>query len=287
MIFILFFLALLVFYQSFKYVNLKKNIKIISDNLKFREKSGSVTHPQLSSKNEEILDLYEQVDNIFIEKAKKDEDIYNLTKEYSKTVSNLSHDLRTPLTTIIGYLNLIEPKDKDRELLKTAISKAYFLNDLVEKFYQLSLINEKTGLEFDNFDLKEVIYQIAFNYFEKFEGKNQNLDLKIEEQLEVTSNKNSFETILTNILDNMYKYSLGNNKIIGKNDGKLYLEFSNDINAANGNYDFLFERSKVLDPSRKNATGIGLSIVKAHLDKLFLKSEIYVWDKRFYIIIKE
>lgn len=286
-ILLILFIILSIFY-AYKYYTIKINIEKIDKNLDFRKNKKSEVEAELTTKNKSLLNLYEKYNEMSNKLMEKNERINELKENYGKLLSNLSHDLRTPLTSIIGYLNLIELENEEqKKLLERAIAKSYFLNDLVEKFYQLSLIKEENALDFDNFNLVELIYEISFNYFDKFQANGQDMKLLLPEKLMVTSNKNSFEAVITNILDNMYKYSLGNNKIELKKNGKMKLIFSNNIDAEDGDYNFLFQRSKVLDPSRKNSTGLGLSIVKAHLDKLFLKANIFVKDKKFYLIIEE
>ena len=80
---------------------------------------------------------------------------------------------------------------------------------------------------------------------------DQEIEIKLPQKYIISSNKNSFESILTNILDNMYKYSRGNNKFELEDSHKMKLIFSNDIGYKDGQLNYLFERSKVLDPSRK------------------------------------
>lgn len=286
-ILLILFIILSIFY-AYKYYTIKINIEKIDKNLDFRKNKKSEVEAELSTKNKSLLNLYEKYNEMSNKLMEKNERIDELKENYGKLLSNLSHDLRTPLTSIIGYLNLLDIKDEEqKKILDIAVDKAYFLNNLVEKFYQLSLINEKNSLDFENFDLVQLIYQTSFNYFDKFKKIDQEIEIKLPQKYIISSNKNSFESILTNILDNMYKYSRGNNKIELEDSHKMKLIFSNDIDYKAGQLNYLFERSKVLDPSRKNATGLGLSIVKAHLDKLFLKANIFVKDKKFYLTIEE
>lgn len=286
MIIIIICMALAIIYLVFKLYNLKYNLKKLNENLDFRKKNNSLTTLNISTNDREFKKLYNKINNLCVDINKKHNDYENLSTDYKKLMSNLSHDLRTPLTSIIGYLNLLEVDEKNREYLDIILKKAVFLNELIEKFYELSLVLEKENLEYEEFNLKELILEEAFNYFDKFVKKNQNLNLENIEDIKILSNKKSFESIVINLLDNMYKYSLGNNEIILNGQyNKFKLIFKNKIVYPDGEYDELFERSKVLDNSRKNSTGIGLSIVKANLDNLKLNSRIYVKDNFYYIEI--
>lgn len=80
----------------------------------------------------------------------------------------------------------------------------------------------------------------------------------------------------------MEKYSLGENKVeVNKENDRIVVVFSNKVNISDGNYDYLFKRSEVLEKARKNSSGIGLSIVEASLEKLEYGSKIYVENGRF------
>lgn len=167
-ILLILFIILSIFY-AYKYYTIKINIEKIDKNLDFRKNKKSEVEAELSTKNKSLLNLYEKYNEMSNKLMEKNERIDELKDNYGKLLSNLSHDLRTPLTSIIGYLNLLDIKDEEqKKILDIAVDKAYFLNNLVEKFYQLSLINEKNSLDFENFDLVQLIYQTSFNYFDKF-----------------------------------------------------------------------------------------------------------------------
>lgn len=284
---ILMLLILIIIYILYKYYNLKHNLKRLNDNIIFREENNSLSSLNISTKDREFIKLYRKLDDLFIYINKKKIDYNKLSEENKKLMSNLSHDLRTPLTSIIGYLNLIKVDGENKEYLNIAKQKSIFLNELIEKFYELSLAMEDRSVEFEEFNLKELIIEESFNYFDKFIENNQSLKLDNLENIKIISNKKVFESILINLLDNMYKYSLGDNEILLKGNCKNYtLVFKNRVELEDGEYNELFERSKVLDMSRKNSTGIGLSIVKTNLENLKLNSNIYVKDKNFYIEIK-
>ena len=146
-ILLILFIILSIFY-AYKYYTIKINIEKIDKNLDFRKNKKSEVEAELSTKNNSLLNLYEKYNEMSNKLMEKNERIDELKDNYGKLLSNLSHDLRTPLTSIIGYLNLLDIKDEEqKKILDIAVDKAYFLNNLVEKFYQLSLINEKNSLD--------------------------------------------------------------------------------------------------------------------------------------------
>lgn len=282
----------LLLFLTIKYINLIKDIKDFKYMNEKKTEYGSITqmknysNKDLRSIAEDFQSLIEKNNDLKLERNE-------ILSKYRELMANLSHDLRTPLTAVLGYLSLIE-KEEDLENIKRYVSisenKAIYLNELIEKFYELSLILNSEGeeVEKDYIDLKEFIYSIAFEYYDTFVDRGETLDVIAPEgDIDLFTSTKILSTTTHNILDNMVKYSKGNNKVEIIKDSNIKIIFSNDMeNASDGDYNFLFERSTVLDKSRKSSTGIGLAIVDASLEKLNYKREIYIKDNKFYIEIE-
>lgn len=233
--------------------------------------------------NETQVELSKLYEKILYEVNDKNKEIIQLDSDYRDLLANLSHDLRTPLTSIIGYLSLIDEEDKDnKRYLNISLVKANQLKDLIEKFYEYSLIS--SGAYENNFEklkLNEVLNKSLINYFDIFNEAGKSIAvLTLEEDEIIYSSRKLLEIIFNNLLDNMYKYSLGNNEVRVENSNGLNIIFSNDTDLEDGDYSYLLDRMKVIDKSRKS-TGLGLSIVREALDKLKWNYEIIVRDGRY------
>lgn len=281
----------LLLYFLINYIRLRKDIKDFRYIYKKKSEYGSISKMKNYS-NEDLKNIAMDFQSLIEKNNDLKLERNEILSKYRELMANLSHDLRTPLTAVLGYLSLIE-NEEDLEKIKKYVSvsenKAIYLNELIEKFYELSLVlNIEGEVEKNYINLKELVYSIAFEYYDTFIDRDESLDvLSIDEDIEVFTSSKMLSTIIHNILDNMVKYSKGENKVEIVKENEIKIIFSNKVeNITDGDYNFLFERSKVLDESRKSSTGIGLSIVDASLDKLNYSRNIYVKDNRFYIEIK-
>ncbi len=243
-----------------------------------------IDNSDFNDTQKEISEIYEK---ILYEINEKNKEIIQLDKDYRDLLANLSHDLRTPLTSIIGYLSLIDEEDEDnKRYLDISLVKANQLKDLIEKFYEYSLIASGSyGSEYEKLKLNEVLNASLINYYDVFSEAGKSIAVDILEEDEVIySSKKLLSIVFNNLLDNMYKYSLGNNEVKIERIDSLKIIFSNDTDLEDGNYIYLLDRMRVLDNSRKS-TGLGLSIVKEALDKLKYDYEIIVKDNRYIFTI--
>lgn len=198
------------------------------------------------------------------------------TRDYQKDfISNISHDFRSPLTSIRGYLEAmldgtIPPEEYDH-YLKTVLSEANRLEHLTEGLLEMDGYGTE-GLEliYEDFDMEQVVTEAV----ETFEGRCNKKNLEIimkfpSKHYLVNGDKGKYEQVLYNLLDNAIKFSNNNSKIIISlyNQGdKQYCsvkDFGPGI--ASDKIDKIFQRFYKSDSSRgrdKTGNGIGLSIVK-------------------------
>lgn len=259
---------------------LLEEVKLKRDNLDL----SRIDNSSFDDTQREISELYEK---ILFEINEKNKEIVQLDSNYRDLLANLSHDLRTPLTSIIGYLDLVETDNEDNSrYLNISLVKANQLKDLIEKFYEYSLISSGSyGSEFEKLKLKQVLNTSLINYYDVFNDAGKSISLEDSNRdYEIYSSKKLLSIVFNNLLDNMYKYSLGDNRIEIKNKDSLKIIFSNDTDLEDGNYLYLLDRMRVIDNSRKS-TGLGLSIVKEALDKLKYDYDIIVKDNKFIFTI--
>ncbi len=185
--------------------------------------------------------------------------------------SNVSHELKTPLTVIKGFIETLEkelPEDK-LYMIKTIKRHIDRLQNLVSDILMLDMVESEKNIIFESFDLN-VTVQTAISLLEK-EAKEKNIEIIFKNEVDLTVNGDSFLILqaLINILTNAIKYTpVGGNITlkIGKNDGKIFF-FCKDtgIGIPSQHLPRIFERFYVVDKSRSRqmgGTGLGLSIVK-------------------------
>lgn len=206
-------------------------------------------------------------------------------------ITNVSHDIRTPLTSIIGYLGLIEEKkySSDEELLKythTAYMKARQMKVLVDDLFEYTKVRQSnTPLSIMTFDMQQLIGQVVVDFELEASKKNVTVDFEASpSSLMMEGDTEKLVRVFDNLLSNALKYGVNGKQIIihsekigsevvitVKNDGKEIPKQSLDL---------LFDRFYRVEESRSQqtgGTGLGLaiaqSIVTLHNGYIYATSE--------------
>lgn len=192
---------------------------------------------------------------------------------YHEEILNISHDLRTPLTSMKGFMDIIESKyhqgEDITEYLNIVDNKIEVLNNLVETFYEISQIESDDFLfEPEFLDLNELVSETMLAFYGDFEMKKLNVDMHLSDKLpEAYLDKKLTLRVFTNIIQNILKYgrSYCTVKSIAT-ENKTELIFINDISedlALSEDLEKIFNRSYTADTSRtKGSLGLGLVIAK-------------------------
>jgi two-component system, OmpR family, phosphate regulon sensor histidine kinase PhoR len=190
--------------------------------------------------------------------------------------SNIAHELKTPVTSVLGYLETLiefenmEP-EKRKDFLKKATIQANRLANLINDLATLNKIEEANGeYSFEEIRINDLIEEISGNFSFKVASKNQSIINKIDAGVAVKGNRSLVMSIFQNLLENSVNYS-GQNSIITivkfKSDSTYhYFSFSdNGEGVPQEHLNRLFERFYRVDSGRSRkdgGTGLGLSIVK-------------------------
>ena len=186
----------------------------------------------------------------------------NGNQELKKTITNISHDLRTPLTAISGYIDLIKDNQEKEEYLKIVENKTNELIILTEQLFDFSkTIDIGTKLTKEKCLINELLEETLINYYVIFKENN------IIPRIEITKNKiykfidkNTIIRVFENILSNVAKYSNGDFKVILDDEGKI--TFSNKASSLDATtVKKIFNRYYTVE-NAKRSSGIGLSISK-------------------------
>ena len=205
--------------------------------------------------------------------------------------SNISHELKTPITSIKGYLETIindpeMPENQKRRFIERADAQANRLTDMINDIVILNKM-EETGdyFAFSELNINELIHDILDDYQGMLSEKNMKLELMVEDEIVVKGNRSLILSIFRNLLENSINYA-GLNCIIKVQvyrDDKKFYYFSlsdNGVGIPDDHLSRIFERFYRLgsDRSRKlGGTGLGLAIVKNAV--LLHKGDISVKNK--------
>jgi signal transduction histidine kinase len=252
----------------------KRQIRYITDQIReFKErKTNKKINTEIKDKNIEEL-AYEINEYLELYKKKEQEKIV-FENTLKQGIANMSHDLRTPLTSIIGYLKLLQNDEIDKkEALDILKDKTNKLNVLINDFFELASIeSEDYELDMTKVNLTNVLNDEILSLYEAFQSKGFEPNINIlDKPIFIIGDKDSLERIIDNLLSNTLKYAEKDIEInLKESNDKVILKISN-ICTSIDEKDVLhmFDRFYVADKVRKEqGIGLGLSIVKSLMEKM-------------------
>lgn len=245
---------------------IKKSIKEIEYSFDYILKMDTNSIITISSSDKSIKNLATSLNNQLIELRTQKLEYTNGNQELKEIITNISHDLRTPLTAIKGYIDILKEENLSKKQKK-------YLNIIHEKSQELvniteQLLNFSKAIDLENISIQkekccinEILEETLISYYEIFKEKNINPNIQIcSEKIYKNLNKNSLIRILENIFSNAFKYSNGDFKVELKKDGTI--TFSNKSNILDSTtVSKIFNRYFSVE-NAKESVGIGLAIVK-------------------------
>jgi len=247
--------------KTFKQNNFKKTIRL---SRLFNNKAGDEIDQLGQSFNEMSDRITQQV--IKLE--------YNDTSR-REMVANVSHDLRTPLASLQGYLEtLLLKKDtltpeENTSYLNTALQHSNHLRKLISELFELSTLeNNDTELQIETFSMSELVQDVTQQFKLKAQHKEINITAKFpEEQAFVSGDISLIQRLLENLIENAIKYTPSGGKIditiLTQNDMVTTSVSDNGEGISSADLPFIFERFYRADKQRQTeGTGLGLAIVK-------------------------
>lgn len=200
----------------------------------------------------------------------------NKERELRAQIENISHDLRTPLTSILGYLDLIDEKVlplEEQENLEIVKRKAKYLQRLIGDFYDLSRLElNDYQINVEKFDITRFSKEILLSHFQEFENKRLKIDVNISEKpIYIIADQNAIERIFTNMIQNVFRYAQTFFEFsIAQEKNVIKIIFENDTsNMTQEDVAKIFERFYVKESVRtKQSTGLGLTINKLLIEAM-------------------
>lgn len=189
----------------------------------------------------------------------------NGNQELKRTITNISHDIRTPLTAISGYLDLIKENqktDKQEEYIKIIERKTNELIILTEQLFVFSkTIDIEPNIKKEKICINELLEESIANFYTILKNKNIIPKIEItEKKIYKIVDKSTITRVFENILSNACKYSSGEFEISLNKEGKI--RFSNKASLLDATtVEKIFDRYYTVE-SAKKSTGLGLSIAK-------------------------
>lgn len=191
-------------------------------------------------------------------------------------IANISHELKTPMTSIGGYvdgiLDGVIPEEKREDYLKIVSSEIKRLSRLVTEMLEVSRMETSEELAREIFDICEATRRVLIGQERRITEKNLDIDIDFEDSIEVIGEADSITRVIYNLLDNAVKYSYENTTIqisIKKNLGKATFSISDEGKPVDpAEREQMFERFHKIDRSRKSdGLGLGLYLVKSIMSR--------------------
>lgn len=209
--------------------------------------------------------------------------------ELKNAIANISHDLRTPLTAICGYLELLEEAEKSDEVKKyldIIENRTKNLKQLTEELFKYSVVaSAEENLRLEKISLNSAIEECIAEYYVALQKRNIIPEIKItDKKIERTLDKIALSRILSNILSNAVKYSDGDLQIELNDSGEIF--FSNTASSLDETQvKKLFNRFYTVENAR-TSTGLGLSIARTLAERMNGDISATYIDPRLVICIK-
>lgn len=237
----------------------KTNMRLTSD-LPFSELNNLIDNIN------DVLDLSRDIQRV----SQQSED------SLKETITNLSHDIRTPLTSMDGYFQLLVQSDSEEErqhYIAVIQNRITSLKDMLEELFTYTkLQNESYELAVESLDFGKCVFDTVFSFYDEFQKKD--IEPKIdfcEGHLFIAGNHEAIRRALQNIIKNALEH--GQKKIVfelQQNNDQVIFRCLNDVeNPDEIDMAQVFSRFYKADSARSNtSTGLGLSIAKGLIEKM-------------------
>lgn len=238
----------------------------------------------------ELKEVEDQLNQIKYDVLRNERAAREAEQRKNDLVVYLAHDLKTPLTSVIGYLTLLRDEQKISEelrekYLQISLEKAERLEDLINEFFEITRFNlTQISLELSKVNLKRMLEQIIHEFAPMYEPKDLTCVLTADHEIVINCDVSKLERVFDNLIRNAINYSFESSRIeitAVKNESGVSLKFFNRGNTIpEQKLNHIFEQFYRLDTARtsKNGgAGLGLAIAKEivelHKGKITARSQ--------------
>lgn len=281
-------LLALVAYLCYTIYLSRKELREFRENLEDKEASEIKVALQSYSYTGELNEICKIIEAIIDSKNTMGQKYNASIENQNLMITNISHDFRTPLTSIMGYIDIYE-KTRDEKYLEIIKKKAEELKELIDGFYDFSrLVSKSYKIDKRVFNLDDFIKEEIVNYYDYYIAKGQMIDVELD-RVRCFQDEKNLKIVVDNLISNMMKYSEGEDKIELKlKDGYFELKFSNLAQIeTDDSIERVFERNYTIDKSKNDASsGLGLNIVENLCELMGLEVSVAYNNEIFSILIK-
>ncbi|MBR4343735.1 MAG: HAMP domain-containing histidine kinase [Lachnospiraceae bacterium] len=264
-------LLIITIFLAVKLYLLKKTAREIAVSFEEVLNEDTNTVIRISGGDKDMRDLTDSINKQLIE-LRKQYLQYNMgNSELKNAITNMSHDIRTPLTAIYGYLDMIENTDdpeKKSKYISIIRERTEIMKQLTEELFQYSMVvSDDKALELEDVFVNQVLEESISSFYPALTERNIVPEINIcIEKIYRRLNKQALSRIFSNLLNNAVKYSDGDLKIKLIPTGEII--FENTAKALSSvKAEQLFDRFFTVKTA-SNSTGLGLSIAKTFVERM-------------------
>lgn len=278
---------LIIIYLVFKLLRVQSQLALIKDALE-DIKRGNLNRRILAKENDITKQICYDINEIAVRNQARLVQQRQAEQAYKCLMTSLSHDVKTPLASLVGYLEAIENRivsgGEKEEYIRIAFDKAQHLKHFVENLFEwVKLDAGEQIFHFENFDLNELSRNIMADWVPILESSNFEYEIDIPEiEYALPIDPNAYTRILNNLLQNVITHSRGDKVVLSilESDEKAQITIKdNGKGISPDDLPHIFERMYQCDHSRSGkGNGLGLSIAKelvsAHKGKITATSNL-------------
>lgn len=270
----------------FFYFSIKRDLKNIERQSRYIRENDTNLLINSISIDKDVHEMINAINRNIGDIQRLKQHIIREETEIKNVITSLSHDLRTPITSMLGYTQLLQKEtlsEKQQKYLEIISSRAEMLRGLVEQLFSYSLLMEQEELELRKEDITSVLEESIVLYYDEFEKKKIHLDLMLEEKpVFCMVDKASLRRVFMNIISNALKY--GEEEMMIEQRGS-HICFKNKTSYIDTiDTQKIFDRFFTVAKNRANGSmGLGLTITKELVEKM--GGSISAFKQENYLVI--
>ncbi|AWI05370.1 sensor histidine kinase [Clostridium drakei] len=277
MVYIIIFLLIICAFLIFRLFYIEGQIKNIINQIVYINANEVDKKITIGLLNKKIEKLAEKINEIIQIKKQSEANKVKLENDLRQTIANMSHDLRTPLTSIIGYIQFLKldniSEDEKKEYLDIAEKRAKALEVLLNDFYELSLIESLDyELNLEKLNINKILQECILGKYTDFTNRDINPRIEIpKNSIYIIAEEKSLQRVIENLLSNSVKYAKDNVEVCLKLEkNTAILEVKNTVEDLTlDDVKNIFNRFYMADKIRSGkGTGLGLAIVRGLVHKM-------------------
>ena len=266
-------LVFVILYQRFSFGRgIQANLKQVSRKLEEISGSDSDEKVMVFTDSPALMELEGEINRLLLDRQKVKADFKRGEQALKKMLANVSHDIKTPLTVILGYLEIMRLADSDNEMLLKVEAKAKQLMELTGQFFTLAKLEAgEADITIDSIDVSEICRESALGFYEILLQKDFAVEISIPDgAVYAQGDPNALQRVLYNLLSNAVRYG-GDGKYIGmflrEDKDSVWIDITDKGKGIEKEFtDCIFERLYTMEDSRNRevqGNGLGLTIAKS------------------------